>query len=174
MAKIFTMLPLIALFSNRDRPPGLPALHDFHVSKCLVEYNEEEKALQISMHIFIDDLEEGLRRQGAGKLFICTDREAKDAENYLRKYLEQHFILRLNGEPKTYDFLGKEISDDLAAVWCYMEIPDVEYLKELTVTNTILLEVYDDQTNIVSIFGADNQKGLLLFKKGTLTRSVSF
>jgi hypothetical protein len=157
-------------------PPERPAAadHDFHVSKCLVEYNEAERALQVSMHIFIDDLEEALRRQGADQLFICTEREAADAETHLQRYLEQNFRLQANGEPVAYEFLGKEISDDLAAVWCYLEVTGVDRLEQLTVTNRILTEVYDDQKNIVSVFGPGDRKGLLLFQRGKDTESVRF
>lgn len=148
--------------------------HDFHVSKCLVEYNEAERALQVSMHIFIDDLEEALRRQGADQLFICTEREAADAETHLQRYLQQNFRLQANGAPVAYEFLGKEISDDLAAVWCYLEVTGVDRLEQLTVTNRILTEVYDDQKNIVSVFGPGDRKGLLLFQRGKDTESVQF
>ncbi len=148
--------------------------HDFHVSKCLVEYNKTERALQVSMHIFIDDLEEALRRQGADQLFICTEREAAEAETHLQRYLEQNFRLQANGEPVAYEFLGKEISDDLAAVWCYLEVTNVDHLEQLTVTNRMLTEVYDDQKNIVSVFGPGDRKGLLLFQRGKDTESVRF
>lgn len=153
--------------------PGSNA-HDFHVSKCLIEYNEQEKALQISLHVFIDDLEEALRRQGADELFICTKKEAANAEKYIGRYLKQNFVLEVNGRQAEYNFLGKEISDDLMAVWCYMEVLEVDHMEQLAVTNKILTEVFDDQKNIVSVFGPGNQKGLLLFQKGKSRESVSF
>lgn len=153
---------------------GYVGYHDFHVSKCMVEYDAEEQALQISLHLFIDDLEEALRQQGADNLFICTEEESEKAEYYIQQYLLQNFRFAVNGKTVDYQFLGKEISDDLAAVWCYLYIPEVNSLKELSVTNKILTEVYDDQKNIVSVFGPDDQRGLLLFQKGKNTESVSF
>ena len=164
----------ILLFFIAGSSGFLTVFHDFHISKCLVEYNESEKALQISMNIFIDDLEEALRQQGADKLFICTEKENKQAENHIQKYLEQHFKLQIKGRELTYRFLGKEISDDLAAVWCYMEITGMDSFEEITITNNLLTELYDDQTNIVSVFGPGGKKGLLLFRKGKETESVSF
>ncbi len=181
------LLLLINPFTGTSGMSSLPAadttattlsfseeVHDFHVSKCLIEYNEQERALQISLHLFIDDLEEALRQQGADKLFLCTEKEAADAGQHLGRYLEQNFILEVNGRQAAYHFLGKEISDDLAAVWCYLEVPEVDQMEQLAVTNKILTEVYDDQKNIVSVFGPGNQKGLLLFQKGKSRESVSF
>ena len=169
MTSTFLMILLTALSGIRQA-----GYHDFHISKCLVEYNEAERALQISLHLFIDDLEEALRRQGADKLFICTEKEADDAEGHIQRYLEQNFIIEANGAEIAFDFLGKEISDDLAAVWCFLEITGIEKLKELKITNKLLTEVFDDQTNIVSIIGPGGKKGVLLLKKGEEAESVSF
>ncbi len=148
--------------------------HQFHVSKCLVEYNASEKALQISMNLFIDDLEEALRRRGADKLFICTEREVATAEAEMSRYLQEHFRLKVDGQPIEYNFLGKEVSEDLIAVWCYLEVTELPPPQAMEVTNKLLLEVFDDQKNIVSVFGPGEKKGLLLFQKGKITEKIEF
>ena len=148
--------------------------HDFHVSKCLLEYNEGEQALQMSLHLFIDDLEEALRRQGADKLFICTNKEDEQAEQYIYRYLKQHFRFEVNGQERGYTFIGKEVSEDLAAVWCYLEITDVSGLKALQVSNNILMDVFDNQKNLVSITGPGGKQGLLLFQKGDTVKKAQF
>ena len=96
-------------------------LHDIHLSKCLLEVNESDEAVQISMHIFIDDLEEALRRQGADNLYICTEKEAEEAETHIFDYLQAQFRIELDGQEKAYEFIGKEPSEDLMGVWCYLE-----------------------------------------------------
>ncbi len=151
-----------------------PPLHKFHVSKCLVEFNEPEQALQVSMHIFLDDLEEALRRKGADDLFICTKMETEKAEAYLAQYVAENFVLEVNGQPLEYEFLGKEPSEDLQGVWCYMEILNVNSLKDLKITNNILLEVYDDQKNVISIIGPNRRKGMMLLQRGQNSEKVSF
>lgn len=151
-----------------------PPPHQFHVSKCLVEFNEAEQALQMSMHIFLDDLEEALRRKGADDLFLCTKLESDSAENFMAQYIAKNFILEVNGEILEYEFLGKEPSEDLQGVWCYMEIYNVSSVKDLKITNNILLEVYDDQKNVVSIIGPDRRKGMMLLQRGQSSEQVSF
>lgn len=148
--------------------------HDFHVSKCLVEYNEQEQALQMSLHLFIDDLEEALRRQGADKLFICTKKEDPRAEAHIYRYLQQHFSFEANGEKRDYTFIGKEVSEDLAAVWCYLEITGLTRLENLKVANSLLMEVFDDQKNLVSVAGPGRKQGLLLFQKGDTVKTAKF
>ncbi len=148
--------------------------HEFHFSKGLIEFAEEEEALQITLHVFIDDLEEALRRQGADKLYICTDRESPEAEKHMEAYFRRHFRLTVNGQPVAYEFLGKEVSEDLSAVWCYLEVLDVEGIERLGITNDILLEVFDDQKNVMTIIGPGKKKGFMMFEKGKDSEEVFF
>jgi len=151
-----------------------PSLHEFHASKCLIEYNSEEKAIQISLHLFIDDVEEALRRQGADKLFLCSEKESKQAVTYLERYLQQALQLKLDGKARSFRFVGKEASDDWMGMWCYLEVVDVAAFQELSVTNALLTEVFDDQKNIVSIVGPNHKKSSLLFHKQKTQQTVAF
>lgn len=158
--------------------PGLSnevnTLHEFHLSKALVEYNTQEKAVQISMHIFLDDLEEALRRQGKDKLYICTDKESAEAEAHMETYLRDHFKININGVPVVYNFLGKEASEDYQAAWCYIEVENVAELNEIEILNDLLLEVYDDQKNVIQLVGPNKKRGVLLLQKGKTKEKVQF
>ncbi|MCP3928162.1 MAG: hypothetical protein GY705_03570 [Bacteroidetes bacterium] len=172
---MLSTISLIVLFyfssTYHSLDTGSP-VHKFHVSKCLVEYNEEAEALQMSMHIFLDDLEEALRQEGHDDLFLCTGKEAEGAEDHLRNYLKQQFQLEVNNEKREYAFLGKEISDDLAAVWCYLEIKQIKGFKNLKIKYSLLTEVFDDQKNIANVLVSGKNKGFLLFEKGRVEESV--
>jgi hypothetical protein len=150
-----------------------PDVHDFHVSKCVIDFRPQEKALQISLHLFIDDLEEALRQQGHHDLLICTERESAQAETYIQNYLTQRLQLFINGKSSDFTFIGKEISDDLSGVWCYLEVTGVEVFNRIRVKNTLLFEIFDDQKNIVSIMGP-NHRSTLLFQEGQEWKAVEF
>jgi hypothetical protein len=148
--------------------------HEFHVSKTLIEFNEQDQALQISMHIFLDDLEDALRLRGADQLYLCTEKETPEAEGYLETYLRKNFEIQLNDQDVDYTFLGKEISEDLAAAWCYIEIPNVTLVESLAVRNELLLDLYDDQKNIIHIIGPAGKQGYFMFQKGDTQDRVRF
>ena len=148
--------------------------HEFHVSKCQIEYNQEEKAIQVTLHIFLNDLEEALRQKGADKLFICTEKENDKAEAYLVDYLRERFHLEVNKQPAAFIFIGKEPSEDLQATWCYLEFTGIEQLKNLKIENNLLLEAFEDQKNIVSVMASGKQLGYFLFQSGHRTESMSF
>mgnify|MGYP005666356663 CR=1 FL=1 len=168
----FSLLFLLPLAGKTNN--GCNDLHKFHVSKCMVEYNEAEQALQISLHLFIDDFEEALRRQGVDKLFICTKKESPEANTYIKEYLAKHFQITVDGKAYDFEFLGKENSDDLAGMWCYLEIMDIPTFSQLGIQNDILLEVFDDQKNLVNIIGPGQVQGALLLHRGASSEVVEF
>jgi len=126
-------------------------VHEFHLSKTTINYDTEERAIQISTSIFIDDLELSLKELGHDSLKICTRIEKENAEKLVHEYLNDHLVLNIDGIDLSFSFLGKEQSDDLAAVWCYLEAYDVPAFKEISISNTILTSVFDDQKNITMV-----------------------
>lgn len=167
---------LLLLYTCLGWPSTTPntTAHDFHVSKCLVEYRPLAATLQVSLHLFIDDMEAALRKAGADQLFLCTEREHELAEKHLTDYLLRHLSIEVDGSQLTPRFIGKEITDDLSGMWCYLEVEQVGQIRQLTLTNEILMDLFDDQKNIVNIIGPNNQTGMFLFQKGKSRDSVVF
>ena len=139
------------------------AFHEFHMSSCEIEFAEEEETVQITLHIFIDDLELALSKRGIDSLFLCTNREAEDSEIHIADYINHVLQISLDGQPIQTSIIGKEVSDDLAAVWCYFESERVVEPAEISVTYTLLTEVFDDQRNIVKINYSDDKRAYFLF-----------
>ena len=125
--------------------------HEFHMSKTTINYDSEEMAIQISTSIFIDDLELSLKTKGHDSLKICTRNEKENVEAIVLEYLKEHLVIDIDGLEINLTFLGKEQSDDLAAVWCYLEAYDVPAFKEISISNTILTNQFEDQKNITMV-----------------------
>ncbi len=136
--------------------------HDFYVSICQIDYNPKTESLEITLKIFTDDLEKALETQGTGTLHLGTDKEPEEADDYISAYLQKNFRLILNGDTVAMEYLGKEV--EIEATWCYIEIPYSSKVKTLQVRNHILMEIYDNQTNIVHVKSNGRQKSLLLSK----------
>lgn len=140
-------------------------LHEFHLSKCDIDYSEEESALQISISIFIDDLEMTLKELGHDSLKICTGSEAPEAESLVFKYIQEHLIIHVDGQPAALKWVGKEVSEDLAAVWSYLQIENISPQESIAVTNDVLMASFDDQQNIVKLTMDKNKKSFFLFDR---------
>jgi hypothetical protein len=59
-----------------------------------------------------------------------------------------------------YQYIGKEKEGD--ATWIYLEMPVNETIKGSKIQNTVLMDSFDDQTNVVNIF-VNNEKKSYLF-----------
>ena len=132
--------------------PVVSKAHDIHVSISEVRWNEETSSFEVAVKIFIDDLELALKQDGITGLSIGTPKESADAHTHISAYLKKHFKIELDGVVLDHDFLGKEMSEDLQAIWCYIEIKTPgAFVRNVKLTNDILLELYDDQRNIMDI-----------------------
>lgn len=138
-------------------------VHDFHISKCNINYHEESRSVQIVLHVFIDDLEMVLDKNGYKNLHLCTDKEIPEAEQYMNDYLLNELNIFIDGEPSAPEFLGKEVSEDLIAVWCYYEIYDVAFPSSIALSNTIMMNEFDDQKNIINVEVNSERKAYWLF-----------
>ena len=125
--------------------------HEFHLSKCTVNYDTASASMQISMNIFIDDLEVALATADITDLKIGTEKESDSADMHIADYIQKHLSISTDSDTLEMNFLGKELSDDLTAIWCYIEAPYEENGKPISVTNTLLFESFSDQQNVLII-----------------------
>lgn len=139
--------------------------HDFHVSVTELDIHSQKGEMNVAMHIFIDDLEKGLVEMGAGdSLFLGTGFEREDSDEWIETYVLDHFTVRLDGTPVDFEWVGRELSDDLQAIWVYLaaELPPSDD-GILEITHDLLMEVYDDQKNLLNLRVDRQQISSLLF-----------
>jgi len=164
--KIILLLFTSWLLSGQD--------HDLHLSNMQIKYNTEEKALQISLNVFIDDIEGALSERGIDNLKILTDKESPQADSILMDYFIDHLILEVDGLAVTPSFIGKESSEDFMAAWCYLEVLDVDPFYTLTISNKILLDHFDDQRNIVIVKRDNNRLASFIFEEYKQVEDIDF
>jgi hypothetical protein len=162
-------------FLGFNKPITMPkALHAFHISKTDMTFKPQEKTLQMTLHIFIDDLELGLDKLGHKKLFIGTEREVKSSNDLIFKYLQSNFSLKINNKDAPYTWVGKEVTSDKQAIWVYMELKNIKDVKNIIVENKVLTEVFSDQKNIVQVNIPSKKQGYFLLDKTKPRDSASF
>lgn len=139
-------------------------LHPFHVSVSDIKYKEEQKAIQITTRIFLDDLELALQKHMKDEtLDILENARWSEINTNLESYLlERIGIWDAKGQAYELQYIGAEMEDDV--MWCYLEIEKVKKLKEVRVTNRILHEVWADQENLIHFRAFDEVKSERLYK----------
>jgi len=151
---MFTSLIISAILS----------VHPFHVSVSDIKYKEDLKAIQISMRIFLDDLELALRAHSGDEKLDITEKENWD---FINKNLESYLLERITlwdekDRPYELNYIGAEIEEDV--MWCYIEIEKVKRLKQVKISNSILHDVWSDQENLVHFRAFEKVQSARLYK----------
>ncbi|MBC7891498.1 MAG: hypothetical protein H7Y12_04720, partial [Sphingobacteriaceae bacterium] len=132
--------------------------HDFHTSLTEIQVNAKEKTLEVTLRVFTDDLEKVLTKAAAGQKIHLVVNDRHDPS--IDRYVKEHFLLtNAKGERKALRYLGKEFESD--ATWIYLEIPFAEALTGAKLQNDILLDLFDDQTNLVNLLGTGERKSFI-------------
>ncbi len=125
-----------------------------------MEYNEKEASLQMITRLFYDDLEDVLRERYDETIIVDATSDQKTLDGYIKKYLQKKIKVTVNGEDKVLSYLGKEYEDDY--VVCYIEITDVPSIQRIEIENTLLMDAFEEQKNMVHTDILGKKKSLLL------------
>ena len=149
---IYVILPLILSY------------HDFHVTHTTLHYNSDLDNMEITIKFAIQDLEISLDNT---ELRIGTLNEKKSSEEIIKNYFKNHLNIYMDNKIINYEWVGKEISDNLHDIYIYFEISNFNQnykLKSLILENTIFIETIHNQSNIVLIEFEDNDYNLTFTK----------
>lgn len=136
------------------------SVHKFYVSIYQINYVPQKKMIQITSRIFIDDMNNALEKKYHKKTFVGTDRETADDVVLMKKYLAEKFVLKLNGSAKPMNFLSKEVEANV--IVSYFSIKEVSKINSLSIENSALLEVNEEQQNIIQANISGEKESLLL------------
>ena len=131
------------LFAFTQAPAA--ARHTFHTSLTRIDYNAQEKLVEISIQVFTHDLISALERYSKKNVDL---EKTPDVGNLILKYLDANFILKdKNGAAKKLVWIGKEQKSDLT--YLYVEIPMDGDFDGFALQNTIFFESFPKQVNLV-------------------------
>jgi hypothetical protein len=130
------------------------SFHPIHLSITEIDHNEKSKALQITMRIFIDDLELSIRSKiNDEELDLLEPGKGRTTDELVKAYLAEVVRVKVDKKAGKINYLGHEIEGP--AMICYVEIENIKKFSTIEVTNKIILETHDDQSNLVNV----NYKG---------------
>jgi hypothetical protein len=155
---------IVALFS----------FHPIHVSVTEISYDEKDKELEIISRIFIDDLESAIRQaQHKPELNLLAPGSDTSIDKLVSEYLQSRFTIKLDGKEQKVVYLGHEIENE--AILCYIQVPNVKKWRTIEVVNTVITELYDDQSNLVHVTVRKKVRSLRLMQNnpsGKLTFDI--
>jgi hypothetical protein len=133
-----------------------------------MDYNAKDKIIEITIQLFTHDLLPVLERKSRQKSIDIE--KTPDIDKILLSYLNENFILKDEKDfVRELKWIGKEIKVD--QVYVYVEIPFEGSFENLKLKNSIFLESFAEQTNLV-IFHFNEEKADLLFKVGDKFKEI--
>lgn len=125
------------------------AKHPLHVSTTEISFNAKEKSLEVTCRIFTDDFENVLSQQYKAKTDLSKPAMHKAMDALIKKYMDRNLQYILNGKAAKANYVGFEKDNEATNV--YLEIDNVNSLNTLTVNNSILYDLFDDQMSILHV-----------------------
>lgn len=152
---------LLLLFTVHFSTSAPAAAHRFHTSLTRIDYNSEQKIYEITIQLFTHDLKPILEKRGGKRVEL---EKTPHVDKLIFDYLNEHFALSdKENQAKTLKWIGKEVEID--SVRIYLEAAATENLESYKLKNTIFLENFPEQINLV-VCRYDGKKADLLFKAG--------
>jgi hypothetical protein len=161
---------LIALATVVPASGAGPLAHPIHVSSTQIDVSRDRRSLEITVRVFTDDLEAALKAAGVPVSVATSPAVAVDSA--LSRYIGGRLLVAANGAaPRRGTLVGHEREDDATLV--HLEIPVPAPLTVVQITQPVLLELFEDQTNLLHMTsGAVKRSGLL--RRGTERATFQF
>ncbi|MDG2193357.1 MAG: hypothetical protein P8K77_00590 [Polaribacter sp.] len=147
-------------------------VHKYYLSLTQIAYNNKDKTVEVIINVFIDDIETALNKIHSKELRLNTKKEPTNTDMYFEKYVQNHIQFKIDDMPVTYTYLGKEYEGDI--VYFYLEIKNIERVQTIEIKNTLLVDFFPNQQNLVKskvnnvhksvLLTKENDKGLLKYK----------
>jgi len=149
---ILFIIPLVAF-----------TMHKYYISLTKIDYKKESNSVQITLRIFIDDIQETINSTYDKKLELGLPSESKEIDTLINNYIIPKLKVKINNVDKTYTYLGKEYEDEV--VFVYLEIENIEVINSIEIINNILMERFPNQKNIIKLNINGVKKTFLLTNK---------
>jgi hypothetical protein len=130
--------------------------HSLHQSTAEAEYNPMTKKLEVSLTVFIDDLELALMRHSE-RLMRIDKTPAAEFDAQILAYLSKTFVVTdAAGKAAKIEWVGRELDAQSAksgepAVTLFFEIALPDGLAAKTLQHTVFGDLFKDQTHLLHL-----------------------
>ncbi|MCK4662247.1 MAG: hypothetical protein KAT68_05240 [Bacteroidales bacterium] len=135
-------------------------LHPLHITFTNIEYVDKDDIFKITIKIFKDDFENLIEKKYGIHAKLKENEDISDDEKIFIEYINENFSMIFDGKRRKKEniyFVKKTINED--AVWFYFECEKPKSDNTLTVTNSILMDLFNDQTNLIIVNYKNFNKG---------------
>jgi hypothetical protein len=124
-------------------------LHPFYLSVTELNYNQQNKKMEISVKIFTDDFEKTLHNIHKIPVDLIHPKDNNTAEKQIEDYILSQLKIQCDGKLLDLHFIGYEQEE--GAIWSYFESNEINAPKNISITNTLLYKYFESQINIMHV-----------------------
>lgn len=135
------------------------SFHNFYVSTTSIRFVPDEKSLQITTQVFLDDFESVLQQNGHEKTKLIPEVGQEEIDILVEDYFRKNITFKAQGKTMDFEFLGKVYKSDVLVA--YMELQMDSIQSPLSIKNTIFFDYLPDQKNIIHLKLASKRKSFL-------------
>lgn len=121
--------------------------HPFYITVVDIKHDAKEQSLNISTKLFINDIEEALKKTTTKSIDLLNPKNKSEMETELMNYIKKRLSIVVNQKSTELNFIGYEKEED--AIWAYLEIKKVAVPKNIKVDTKLLYDFLPLQSNIV-------------------------
>lgn len=121
--------------------------HPFYLGVVDLKYNTKEKNIQGSVKLFSNDFEAALKKIYKQPVDLINSKDKDETEKIIADYILKHFLLKVNGQPKSFTVIGFEKEEE--AIFTYIEFKNCALPKTIDIETTLLYDYLKEQMNIV-------------------------
>jgi hypothetical protein len=139
-------------------------LHPVHVSLLNVDLFPETGKIEIVFKLFSDDFERIIMDKYNVDLDITSKVDPGEKAEAIHKYIAESFELRINGTKiDNWEYAGCQMNEE--AIWLNYKNIWPGKMQEISITDGVAMDFYEDQTNMVIVSWSDTQNGYCLNNK---------
>ena len=166
MKQFIILILVLSVFSINDN--YFLKKHPIHVSVTNIEYFSGKNKFEISFRLFADDFQKVILQEYDFKINLNNLKTNTKSYKYVNKYITEHFILKINDkEIEKRKFIFKKSKLEDTTIWLYYEIKFYGNAKKININNTLMLDLFRDQNNLLIFTHGKKQKALKFTNKKT-------
>jgi hypothetical protein len=131
----------------------------FHTSNTNLDYEIETGTLNLTSRLYTAGLEKAVGEKTTNKSAF---------EGKLKNYINNKITIKINGKPINLSYYGFQTNEQTTRV--YLKAEKISDIENLDIRFALLMDVFDDQQNFISVDIKNNRKKLVLKKDNEIIK----
>jgi hypothetical protein len=141
-------------------------LHPVHVSVTNLDLDPVRGKVELSVKIFADDFQDLILHKYGVQLNIVEQEDPGERITAVNRYIQEALQLVFNGkETADLQFVESKLNEE--AIWLFYRYEHPGRIRKVEIVNRVMLEKFNDQTNLMIVSFNDRQNGYRLDNKTT-------